>query len=147
VCITNAQENILINTNTTQIVLKVDTNKNVTFEYFGKKLNAIDDLYNANANMGKDAFPSFGIYPDRLMAIRAKHANEDQTVVLKYQSHKQTNIDENVALTSILLKDEIYPFYVELKYKTFKAEDVIEFWSEIYHEEKKDVTLYDYASA
>lgn len=147
VCITNAQENILINTNTTQIVLKVDTNKNVTFEYFGKKLNAIDDLYNANANMGKDAFPSFGIYPDRLMAIRAKHANADQTLVLKYQSHKQTKIDENVALTSILLKDEIYPFYVELKYKTFKAEDVIEVWSEIYHEEKKDVTLYDYASA
>ena len=142
-----AQENILINTNTTQIVLKVDTKQNVTFEHYGKKLNAIDDLYNANANMGKDAFPSFGIYPYRLMALRAKHANADQTVVLKYQSHTQTKIDENVAITSILLKDENYPFYVELKYKTFNKEDVIEIWSEIYHDEKKGVTLYDYASA
>jgi alpha-galactosidase len=142
-----AQENILINTNTTQIVLKVDTKQNVTFEHYGKKLNAIDDLYNANANMGKDAFPSFGIYPYRLMALRAKHANADQTVVLKYQSHKQTIIDENVELTSVLLKDENYPFYVELKYKTFNKEDVIEIWSEIYHDEKKGVTLYDYASA
>ncbi len=143
----NAQENIVVNTNTTQMVLKVDEDKNVKFEYFGKQLNALDDLFKANSNLDADAYPAFGIRPDRIMAIRVKHANDDRTLVLKYQSHDMVTVDDNVSLLTIHLKDEIYPFYVDLKYKAYKAEDVIEIWSEIHHTEKKSVTLYDYASA
>ena len=68
-------------------------------------------------------------------------------MVLKYQSHDIAKIDGNVEITTIHLKDEMYPFYVDLKYKTFKAEDVIEVWTEMSHQEKNSVTLYNYASA
>ncbi|WP_445735673.1 alpha-galactosidase [Mariniflexile sp.] len=142
-----SQENILVNTNSTQIILKVDADKNLTFEYYGKKLNRIDDLFNTNTNTGADAYPAFGIRPDKTIAIRAKHANLDLTLVLKYQSHEVYDMDTNVDLTTIHLKDEIYPFYVDIKYKTFKAEDVIEMWTEISHTEKNSVTLFNYASA
>ncbi len=142
-----AQENIVVNTNSTQMVLKVDKSKNLKFEYYGTKLKAIDDLFNANANSNVDAYPAFGLNPDKAIAIRVKHADNDLTLVLKYQSHDVVKIDDNIDLTTIHLKDEIFPFYVDLKYKTFKAEDVIEVWSCISHKEKGSVTLYNYASA
>tara|TARA_R110002049_G_scaffold211595_4_gene382557 strand:+ start:1439 stop:3622 length:2184 start_codon:yes stop_codon:yes gene_type:complete len=142
-----AQENIIIGTNSTQIVLKIKDNKDLNFEYYGKKLSVIDNLFTANANANADAYPAFGIRPDRTIAIRAKHYNDDLTLVLKYQSHDIAKIDGNVEITTIHLKDEMYPFYVDLKYKTFKAEDVIEVWTEMSHQEKNSVTLYNYASA
>lgn len=142
-----AQENITINTNSTQIILKVGKEKNLTFEYFGKKIDNTDNLFDSKANTGADAYPAFGIRPDRLMALRVKHADGDLSLVLKFQSYVKTKIDNNIELTTILLKDEVYPFFVTLNYKAYIAEDVIEVWSEIFHQESKGVTLYDFASA
>lgn len=142
-----SQENIVINTSNTQIILKVDKEKNLTFEYFGKKIDKIEDLFNSKANLNADAYPAFGLKPDKLNAIRVKHFDGDLSLVLKFQSYNKTKIDDNVELTQINLKDEIFPFFVTLNYKTFKAQDIIEIWSEISHQESKSVTLYDYASA
>ncbi len=142
-----AQENIVVETNNTQFILKITYKKDVKMEYYGKRMQSIDDLFNAKANTSAEAYPAFGVRPDKAIAIRAKHANDDLTLVLKYQSHEQTKVDKNVTITTIHLKDEIYPFYVDIKYKTFAAEDVIETWTEISHSEKKSVTLYNYASS
>lgn len=142
-----SQENIVVNTNSTEIVLRVDNSKQLKFEYYGKKIKILNDLFNAKANLSTDAYPSFGVNPDRMVALRVKHSDDDLTLVLKYQSHEITKVDANIDLTTIHLKDDIHPFYVDLKYKTFKNEDVIETWSEIYHHEKKSIILYDYASS
>lgn len=145
--ISKAQENIDIHTNTTQIILNVDENKNLNLEYYGKKLEELNDLFNSKTNLHTDAYPAFGIQPDRLVAIRATHSDGDMSLVFKYLSHENVALDNNIEITTIHLKDEKYPFYVDLKYKVYKTEDVIEVWSEIWHQEKKSVTLYNYASS
>ncbi len=142
-----AQQEIIVSTYSTEIILNVKNKTDLTFEYYGKKLNNVNDLFNAKSNLNADAYPSFGINPDRMIALRVKHSNQDLTLSLKYQSHKTDKLNDNTDITTVRLKDQIHPFYIDLKYKTFKAEDVIEVWTEISHEEKGSVTLYDYASA
>ena len=53
----------------------------------------------------------------------------------------------NVTLSKILLRDPVYPFEVTLNFKTYYNEDVIEQWAEIRHDEKKPVTIFNYASS
>lgn len=142
-----AQETISVSTHSTEMILNVKNKTDLTFEYYGIKLNNINDLFNAKSNLNADAYPSFGINPDRMIALRVKHSNQDLTLSLKYQSHKTDKINDNIDITTIRLKDEIYPFFIDVNYKTFKAEDVIEIWTEISHQEKGSVVLYDYASA
>jgi len=54
--------------------------------------------------------------------------------------------DGRVTLTKIILKDKYYPFSVTLFYKAYGNENIIEQWTEITHQEKKDVTLYNFFS-
>ncbi|MDP4292311.1 MAG: alpha-galactosidase [Bacteroidota bacterium] len=80
-------------------------------------------------------------------AIRAVHADNNPSLDLQYVSDEQTKLDDNTTLTSIKLKDPQYPFEVVLNFKANYKEDVIEEWTEIKHNEKKAVKLYNYASS
>lgn len=80
-------------------------------------------------------------------AIRVKHADNNPSLDLQYVSHQQSKINENTTLTTIMLKDPEYPFEVVLKFKANYNEDVIEEWTEIKHNEKKPVVLYNFASS
>ena len=44
------------------------------------------------------------------------------------------------------MKDKVYPFYVNVYYKAYQDVDIIETWTEIKHDEKKNVTLTQFAS-
>jgi alpha-galactosidase len=50
-------------------------------------------------------------------------------------------------LQKIMLKDPQYPFEVTLCFKTYADEDIIEQWVEIKHNEKKPLTIFNYASS
>ena len=80
-------------------------------------------------------------------AIRVKHADNNPSLELQYVSHQQSKINENTTLTTIKLKDPEYPFEVVLNFKANYNEDVIEEWTEIKHNEKKPVVLYNFASS
>ncbi len=80
-------------------------------------------------------------------AITVTHADGNNSLDLRYISHQKEDVDQNVALYTVILKDPVYPFQVKLFYKVYKNEDVIEQWSAISHEEKGNVTLSKYASA
>src|SRR5690606_5940363 len=56
-------------------------------------------------------------------------------------------INDNQTEVIISLRDEVYPFFVELHYVTNYKENVIEQWSVLRHQEKKPVKLHKYASA
>jgi alpha-galactosidase len=50
-------------------------------------------------------------------------------------------------LTRIELKDPAYPFFVDLCFRAFAAQDVIQTWTEIHHREAGPVTLHRFASS
>lgn len=80
-------------------------------------------------------------------AIEVNHADGNTSTDLYYQNHEVKQIDSNIDLTVIHLKDPQYLFFVDIYIKSYKKEDILEMWTEIYHEENGAITLYKYASA
>jgi alpha-galactosidase len=80
-------------------------------------------------------------------ALRATHVDGNTSTDLIYSRHTTTTVDTNIILTRIELKDPAYPFFVTLCFKACQAEDVIEMWTEVRHDEAGPVTLSRFASA
>jgi alpha-galactosidase len=138
---------IPIETNSMSLVFRVSSrDKRVYQAYFGTKLAATDNL-NQIRDIGHPAYATFGT--DNLFepAIRATHNDGNPSLELNYVSTETENIRPDVNLTRIYLKDPQYPFVVTLFIKAFATEDVIEQWTEIKHDEKNPVTIFNYASS
>ena len=143
-----ANKRIVVSTCNTQMIFSVNEKDELKYDYYGLRLSDINDIFNAKINHDVEAFKGYGLRSnDGVVAIRATHGDGNSSVVLKYISHSTKEVDGNICITTIKLKDENYPFYVDLILKSFVQEDVIELNTEIFHEEKKNVMLYDYASA
>ena len=95
----------------------------------------------------KEFYPAAGNGFIAEPALQAVHADGNTSTDLYYQNHETKSIDANIDQTVIHLKDPQYPFYVDLYIKSYKQEDILEMWTEIYHQENGNVTLYKYASA
>lgn len=153
-----AQTHIEIGTKNTILILSVDAEKSLISNYFGKRIAnkseypliealdkykpGSDDLYNK-----REAYIASGSTNLLEPALSVTHGDGNKSTVLTFQSLKETNIDANRKLTSILLKDNKYKFEVTLNYLAYSDEDVIEQWSEIRHFEKGNIILNKYASA
>lgn len=92
------------------------------------------------------AYPAFG-KDVAATALKITHANGDMTTELVFDQVKQTRIDSNVNLTVIKLRDKVYPLSVNLYYKTYYAENIIEQWTEIVNREPGDIVIGNAASA
>ena len=79
-------------------------------------------------------------------ALAVKHGDGNMSLqmeVVKVESDK----DASSTLTTVYLKDKVYPFYVNVCYRAYQDVDVIETWTEITHNEKNPVILNQFASA
>lgn len=148
--------NIPIETQNTALVLQADENKNLSIIYFGKKLNSREEyekiplLYKQTSDytgMLNSAYTPSGSRNLFEPAITVTHADGNNSLDLRYVSHKVSKQEENVSLLSIVLKDPVYDFQVTLYYKSYLKEDVLEQWSAIRHGERGNVTLHKFASA
>ncbi|HQB28701.1 MAG TPA: alpha-galactosidase, partial [Paludibacter sp.] len=146
---------IPIETENVSIVLQTDRLNNLRIVHTGKLLKSKTDYsdifasYNYNsegASLNNSAFTVAGIINFMEPAIAVVHADKNNSVDLKYVKHSVSSLD-GATLTKIELKDPVYPFYVNLFYKAWENEDVIEQWSEIRHTEKGNVILNKFASA
>jgi alpha-galactosidase len=154
--LTAQQVTIPINTENNTILLQTDNSSRLRTIYSGEFIRNSEE-YSLVPNLFRYDEGDDGIYNSAYTpagtwnlvepAIQVKHADGNASLELKYVSHKQENIDNNTVLTSIVLKDPLYPFQVTLFYKVWKKENVIEQWTEIQHSEKKPVLLQKYASA
>ena len=114
--------------------------------YLGKKLSDPNEV-SQSRDAGHPAYATFGT--DNLFepAIRMTHNDGNPSLELKYVSHQEEKPDNNITLTKIKLKDPEYPVEVTLNIRSFRNENVIEEWAEIVHNEKKPVTVFNYASS
>lgn len=144
-------QTISITTDHVQLVLQVNSQKRLCQTYLGERLSEQTDLsmlampqagLSSSCIRGLEVYPVMGTEDYYEPTFEIRHADGNPTSVLKYQQHSQQG-----DLTSILLRDEVYPVEVTLYYKTFPQEDVIQQWAEIRHEEKGKVWLGRYASS
>jgi alpha-galactosidase len=80
-------------------------------------------------------------------ALQVTHSDGNTSTDLIFARQTTMALDDNIKLTRIELKDSFYPFSVTLGFKAYQAEDVIEQWAEIRHDENRPVTMYRFASS
>jgi alpha-galactosidase len=150
------QVTIPIETEQTAVVLQTDTAGHLNTIYIGKKLEntaeygLVTSEYKQTVDytgMYKSAYTPAGSRNLLEPAIEVTHADGNNSLDLKYVSHKQTKISDDISLVTVLLKDPAYNFQVTLYYKSYYKENVLEQWSAIQHHEKGNIVLQKFASA
>lgn len=140
-------QNILISTPKTSIMLSAPIGGDLKYLYYGNKLSDADFQSISNTEEGNFfAYPVYGLNCSSETALSVQHGDGNLTLQMVVVSVETTLQDES-DLTIISLKDKIYPFYIRVCYRAYKDADVIETWTEISHQEKKTVTLNQFASA
>ena len=141
-------EQVVIQTKNSTMVLNVEGNKQPQYVYYGTKLSAFD-LANLQAprNGRMDAYPAYGMNCPAEAAIAITHADGNMSTELfaDYVDKAEADAQGNREFR-IRLKDPVYPVTVDLCYKAYFNEDIIETWTEIQNGEKKSVTLTQFAS-
>jgi alpha-galactosidase len=132
---------IEISTKDNLLLLGADNGKLKQY-YYGKKMQ----VSNADSYLTKeDAYPTFGVNVD-FSALRITHSDGNTTTELVYKTIHKLKLITNITLTTIHLKDSFYPVSVDLNYKTYNNENIIEQWVEVKHQEKGEITVYDCSS-
>ena len=154
---TATDKNIIrIATDNTDLLLQVGDNNRLYQTYYGPRLLHDDDLqlfdwhrYAATdgsvTRRGWEAYATSGNEDYFEPALGITHADGNKTTYLYYTGHETDTLDGGNH-TMVILRDNVYPVEVKLHYVAYPAENVIKTWSEISHNEKKPVTLSQYAS-
>ena len=138
------------------LVLQTDKTNRLGIIYFGAKLSnkneyeAISKQYNLNDdNEGiyNSAYTPAGTWNLVEPAVQIIHTDGNSSLDLKYVSSITKKVDDNISITSVLLRDPIYANDITLFYKTYYKENVVEQWTQIFNYEKKSIRLPKYASA
>ncbi|TWR26255.1 alpha-galactosidase [Mucilaginibacter achroorhodeus] len=136
------------------VVLQVTAKNDLVQAYFGERLNTPDEYSQIKevrtsdyTGLYQSAYTPSGSRNLLEPAISIQHADGNQSLDLRYVSHKVDKLSEDVTLTSVVLKDLVYKVVVTLYYKAYIKDDVVEQWSVIRHQEKGEITLQKFASA
>ncbi len=148
---------IPIETKNNAIVLQTDNDNHLKIIHTGKPLKNKDEYELSSAlcnfNMqgaihNNNAFTFAGTDNNFVEpSLAVVHADGNNSIDLKYENHTTTVDSNDAILTTITLKDPVYPFFIDLHYKAWFNEDVIEQWTTIRHHEEGEVILNKYASA
>ena len=150
------QVTIPIETSENVLLLQTDRDNRLGMVYFGQPLADASEYeevvrgyhyFDSNAGTYNGAYTPAGTWNLAEPAIQVVHADGNTSLDLKYVSHSTGQTDEEGTLTKIVLEDPVYPFTVALFYRAWEAENVIEQWVEIAHEETEPVMLKKFASA
>lgn len=145
---------IEINTQNTQMVMSVNSQGELLFHHYGKKIGDCTPFLLKKSYRRAD----YGIDPMGYSTRGGRNFNEPALAVthfdgnlntnLVYTSHNTTPLsDSNVRQTVIVLRDSKYPLTVELRYTAHQAEDVIVCSSKITNDEGGSILLDNYFSS
>lgn len=140
-----AQTVIPVETDRVSLIYRVGDDGRLYQTYLGEKLRHAADAVHL-PNLG-EAYLTHGMEDYFEPAVRILHNDGNPSLLLKYVTHEVKPLQPGVAETVIVLKDDKYPVEVKLHYIAYAADDIIKEYTEIVHQEKKAVTLYNYASS
>ena len=143
-------EKVVIETKGTSLVLEVEKGQQPKYVYYGTKLSALElqHMQTPNAFGRMEVYPAYGMNTPAEAALAMRHADGNMSTSLVAENYEKAKVvDKGNLLTSITLKDPVYPITVKLNYKAYVNEDLIETWTEITNREKETVTLTTFASA
>ena len=148
---------IRIPTDQTDLILQVGDNGRLYQAYFGEKLLNDADAQSFSweqsrgsdggaAKRGWDVMSGNGNEDYYEPAISIMHNDGNPSTYLVYDSHETKPVEGGYE-TIITLKDQAYPVTVKLHYVAYPKENIYKSWTEISHQEKKPITMQQYASS
>jgi alpha-galactosidase len=137
---------IPVKTRSTALVFATDATNHLTQSYVGLASGA-PATYNPASDNDSVVYPAAGGVFHAQPALRATHFDGNTSTDLVYVRHGTQDLGSGVTLTTITLKDSYYPFFVELRIRSYVPDDVFEEWVQVHHQEPAAVTLYEVASA
>ena len=139
-------EIVNITTDHNSLVLDAKKDGGLDYLYYGTRLTDAEAAALRDAGIpALDAFPFYGTFPEHESAMAMTHADGNMTMDMAVQG-VTTAPDGKGTVTTITMKDRFYPVTVALKYRTFPKDDIIEMWTETTNNEKKNITLRQFAS-
>lgn len=152
-----AQKTIRVCTDNTDLILQVNNNGRLYMVYLGDKLiNASDvDRFDWTMDTGSDASVSPRGHEAYMCsggedffepALGVTHADGNKTTYLYYKDSQVRAVDGGNE-TIVTLADDKYDVEVRLHYIAYPKQNVFKLWSEITNHEKKEISLWKYASA
>lgn len=145
-CCGMAAETVEISTPHTSLVLDATNGQELKQLYYGDRLAAAD-LAGLNDAGGAQyaAYPVYGTICQGETALAVRHTDGNLSLQMEVTGVSK-KAEGNATVTTVSMKDKVYPLRVDVCYKTYADADVIETWTEISHEEKGTVTLNQFAS-
>lgn len=151
-----AQKTIRVCTDNTDLVLQVNNNGRLYMVYLGDKLiNASDvDKFEWTMDAGSDASVSQRGHEAYMCsggedffepALGVTHADGNKTTYLYYKDSQVRAVNGGNE-TIVTLADNKYDVEVRLHYIAYPKQNVFKVWSEITNHEKKEISLWKYAS-
>ena len=138
-------QRVNVSTPTTTLALDAPTGGELKQLYYGERL-ADSDLDGLDAvEQAHDAYPVYGLTCPTEVALAVRHTDGNMTLQMEVTGVTTGDAD-GASVTVIGLKDHVYPFYVDVCYRTYPDADVIETWTEIKHQEDGVVTLNQFSS-
>lgn len=150
------QKTIRVCTDNTDLVLQVNNNGRLYMVYLGDKLiNASDvDKFEWTMDTGSDASVSQRGHEAYMCsggedffepALGVTHADGNKTTYLYYKDSQVRAVNGGNE-TIVTLADNKYDVEVRLHYIAYPKQNVFKVWSEITNHEKKEISLWKYAS-
>lgn len=135
-------EIISVSTPSSTILLDAKRGKALKYLYYGKKLTA-DDMNSVAATSSQtDFYPVYGLGSSRKTALAATMPDGNMTLDLAVDT-----VVTDGAVTTVRMRDKVYPLNIDLRLMTFPDCDIIEIWTEITNNAKSNVVLREFASA
>lgn len=131
-----------ISTANTSLILDAEKGNPLKVLYYGDRLDARDkDALKVAGGMNLNAYPVYGLYPQAEAALSVTHADGNRTTDVAVTDIKTSTEKSGASVTTVCMTDKAYPFDVNLNYRTYPDQDVIETWVDITNREKGTVTL------
>ena len=145
-CLNTQASPIAIETKNMTLVVNADVGSAPQLWYFGPKLSS-DDIGRLQHPSGgrMDAYPAYGLNTPAEAAFAMRHSDGNMSTVLQTEK-VMSKEDGNATVTTIRMKDPVYPISVDLNYRAYHDVDMIEVWTEVTNQEKSTVTLTTFAS-
>ncbi len=134
-------EIVNISTPNTSLILDAEKRGALKILYYGDRMAESDiaNLKDAGA-INRDAYPVYGIYPQGEAAMSVTHADGNMTTDVEVLDVRKAVVN-GAEVTTVAMRDKVYPFDLNVNYKTYPGEDVIETWVDVKNNEKGTVRL------
>ncbi len=112
------EKDVLLSTPNTSLLLSAPQDQELKIVYYGDKIQPgeIDDVYNSGVALNRPAYPVFGVGCDAECALMVTHPDGNMSLEMVVADVSREE-QPDAQLTTITMKDKVYPFEVKVVYK------------------------------